>query len=165
MVTSEWLGKEVGEVVSRSNLFEENRFRFDKLMKIVMADVDMFYLSMVLSGLWKSDCSSAIPLDYTRQCMFHLNFIQPCLHPCHLLSTSRHCDILGFNRGECDCRLSLTTPGHSSSSHCEDISRSRSTSIATSSIVSINIGNRSKVHVLRISQTIVHSISDIPYDM
>jgi len=62
VITGEWFGEKIGDVVSRRNLLEDDRFGLDQFTKVMVADVDMLNLSMVLRSLRESDRPSLSPL-------------------------------------------------------------------------------------------------------
>jgi len=140
IVTGKQFGREVGKIISRWDLVKNNSPRLDELANVVVADVDMFDLPMILRILHKHNRPSTITLNHLRNSVLNPNFIQPRMHPHHLLGTPGHGNVLSLNSRESYHSLSLATPGNSSPSHREDVSRGRMACVATSSIVCIDIG-------------------------
>ena len=54
VIPSKGFSEEIGQIVHRGKLFENNLFVLDKFPDIMMADVDVFDLTMVLRILGKS---------------------------------------------------------------------------------------------------------------
>src|SRR6266511_1720316 len=112
VVPSEWLREKVGDIRSRGNLFVYNRLRLDELLNIMMTNVDMFHLTVILGILCKCNRPPTIPLNYPRHLMLNHNFVQPRLHPDHLLGAPGHSDVLRLDCGKCNSGLPLTAPGN-----------------------------------------------------
>ena len=117
VITGKRFGEEVSDIISGGYLFERNCSGFDEFTNVVVTYVDMLHLSMVLSIFRQGDRPPTITSYNPWFLVFNFHFIQPHLHPNHLLCTTGHRDILSFNSRKCNRCLSLATPCNCSSSH------------------------------------------------
>jgi len=114
VITGKWFCEQVGKVFGRRDLLQYNGSRFYEFPDVVMSYINMLYFAMVLRILRQRNCPSTISLYYSWHLMLNSNFIEPALHPDHLLRASRHGNVFCLDCGECYRGLSFTTPSYRS---------------------------------------------------
>ena len=75
VIASKWFGEEVGKIVGRGYLFEQDRPRFDKFTKVMVSDVDVLNFSVVLSSLRKCNRPTTISPYDSWFVVFDFHFI------------------------------------------------------------------------------------------